>query len=94
MKWQGQKAITLVLIIIALIPAVPAFTPKNHKKLWTWIIVGLLSAVVIIGFVEGKVYEYGVLAYWTAGLIEVSLFLMGILVGSEYAEWRHREIAR
>ena len=51
------------------------------KSLWTYIIAGLLFLIVIIGIVEGEVYKYGVADYWLAGVIEVSLFLMGVLVG-------------
>ena len=62
----------------------------EQRNLWTWIIVGLIVLVVIIGFVEGQVYKYGELVYWMAGLVEISIFLIGVIVGKEMAEWRHR----
>ena len=56
-------------------------TTQEDKLNWTIIIALLLASVVAIGIIEGQVYESGTLVYWMAGVIEVCLFLMGVLVG-------------
>lgn len=48
----------------------------------------LIGSAVIIAIVEGKVYETGTAIYLVAGLIEIGIFLIGILAGYEIARYK------
>lgn len=50
------------------------------------IIAVAIAAGIAIIFIEGKVYSYGALTYSGAALVEVGLFLMGVIVGKSYVK--------